>query len=174
MTSNISYKDTLFVWYNLTPIRGEPTFETLHMFINYIKSNTKSVYSNIGGGAHGHLGRMLIDAQYAFISPTIFVYPTHPGLFISPDGTTAQTNFNMRIAHTKRLSLFQEVMGVEQALVKKQIDTVEEAYLVDIRNRATNSTNNTVVDVLNHLKDNYGQLILHKLLEPKDVIKKKI
>ena len=73
MRSNINYKDTLFEQDNLTPIRGEPTSKTLHKLWNKIKANAKSVYSNIGGGAHGHLGLMSTEAQYALISPTTFV-----------------------------------------------------------------------------------------------------
>ena len=63
MTSNINYKDTLFKQSNLAPIRGEPTFETLHNLWNEIKANANFVYSNIGGGAHGDLGLVLTDAQ---------------------------------------------------------------------------------------------------------------
>ena len=59
MMRNINYKDTLFEQANLTPIRGEPTFKTLHKLWNKIKSNAKSVYSNIEGGANGHLGLVL-------------------------------------------------------------------------------------------------------------------
>ena len=62
MTSNINYKDTLFERSNLTPIRGKPTSETLHKLQNEIKANAKSVYSNLRGGAHGHLGLVLTDA----------------------------------------------------------------------------------------------------------------
>ena len=70
----------------------------------------------------------------------------------------------MRIAHTKRVRLFQEVTEVEQALVQKIVDTVREAYLTDIRNRTTNSINDTVADVLSHPQYKYGQLMPHELL----------
>ena len=73
MTSNINYKDTLFERANLTPICGKPTFETLHKLWNKIKANTKSIYSNLGGRAHGHLSLVLNDAQYALTSTTPFV-----------------------------------------------------------------------------------------------------
>ena len=63
MTNNINYKDTLFEWSNLTPICGEPTFETLHKLRNEIKANAKSVYSNLGGGAHVQIGLVITDAQ---------------------------------------------------------------------------------------------------------------
>ena len=159
MASNINYKGTLFVQSNLTPIRGEPTFETLHNIRNEIKANAKSVYSNIGGGAHGQLGLVLTEVQCALIFPTHFVYPTHLGPFIIPDGTTAHANSNIQIVHTEEVRLFHEATGVEQALVQQIVGTVEEEYLVDIRNRTTKSINVTVEGALIHLQDNYGQLM---------------
>ena len=73
MMRNIDLKDTLFDRANLTPIRGEPTFETIHKLWNEIKANVKAVYSNIGGGAHGQISLVLTEAQYTLISPTTFV-----------------------------------------------------------------------------------------------------
>ena len=52
------------------------------------------------------------------------------------------------------------------------LTTVEEAYLAGIRNKTTNSTNNTVADVLTHLQETYRQLITQELLESKDIVKK--
>ena len=112
MKRNINYKDTLFERANLTPICGEPTFETLHKLRNEIKLNSKAVYSNLGGGEHGHIGLVLTDVQYSLITPTPLVYPTHPGHLIIPDGTTAHANSNMWIAHTKECRLFLELIGV--------------------------------------------------------------
>ena len=71
----------------------------------------------------------------------------------------------MRITNTKEVRIFREVMVVEQALIQKIIVTVEDTYLADIRNRTTNSINDTVENVLTHLQDNYGKLMPHKLLE---------
>ena len=118
---NINYKDTLFDRSNLTPIRGGPTFETIHKLQNYIKANAKSVYSNLVGGSHGHLGLVITYSQYTLISPTPFVYPTHLGSLIILYGTTTHANSNRRIVHTKEVRLFHEVTGVEQALVKKYL-----------------------------------------------------
>ena len=42
ITININYKDTLFEWANITPIRGESTFETLRTLRNDIIENVKS------------------------------------------------------------------------------------------------------------------------------------
>ena len=62
-------------------------------------------------------------------------------------------------------------MGMQQALVQKNVSTVEEAYLADIGNSTTNSIKNTMADVLNHLQENYRQLMPHKLLKRKYIVK---
>ena len=79
MARSINYKENLFERANLTPIHGKQTFKTLHKLRNEIKANAKSVYSNIGGGAHVHLGLVLTDAQCALISPTPFSLTDTPG-----------------------------------------------------------------------------------------------
>ena len=99
---------------------------------------------------------MLTDAQYVLISLTTFVYPTHPGLLIIPDGNTAHTNSNMRIAHTEEVRLVCEVTGVEKALVHQIAGTAEEEYLADIHNRNKNAINDTVEGILTYLQGNYG------------------
>ena len=174
MTRNINYKDTLFEQDDLTPIHGKPNFKTFHKLQNNIKANAKSDYSNLGKGAHVHLGLVLNDVQYAHILTAPSIYLTRPGQLIIPDGTTAHASSNMRIAHTNKVCLFRLVTGVEQALVQKYFATVEENYLADIRNRTTNSINDIAAVMMNHLQDIYGQLMLHDLLKRKNAVKKTI
>ena len=81
---------------------------------------------------------------------------------------------NTRITHTKEVCLFCEMKKFKQALIQHIIDTVGEEYLVDIPNYMTNPINNTVVDILNHLQENYNQVIPHELLERKDIVKNKM
>ena len=64
--------------------------------------------------------------------------------------------------------------GVDKSPVQQIVATVKESYLVDIRNRTTNYINDTVVGVLTHLQENYVQVIPRKLLDCKDIIKKRI
>ena len=63
MRININYKDTLFERANFTPISGKPTFKTIHKLWNEIKEKAKTIYSNLGEGAHVHLILVLTDAQ---------------------------------------------------------------------------------------------------------------
>ena len=62
--------------------------------------------------------------------------------------------------------------GVEQAFMQKMVATVKEAHLADICTWATNSIHDTMAEVLNHLQDNYGQLMTHEIIERKDTVKK--
>ena len=172
MERYINYRDNIFKRAILTPICGESPFKTLHKLQNEIKGNTKSVYSNIRGGYHGHLGLVLTYLQYSLISNRPFVYSTCPGTLIITVGTTSHMKSNMCITHTKEVRLFCEVTRFEQALVQHIVSTNEEDYLAYIYNQTTNLINNTVSDVLTHMKDNYKHIILRELLNHDDVIKK--
>ena len=49
---------------------------------------------------------------------------------------------------------------------------MDEAYLVDIRDRTKKSIKIPVSDLLTHLQDTYEQLIPHELLEREDAAKR--
>ena len=95
MTCIINYKETIFERANLTPICVKPTFEALHKLWKVIKANAKAVYSNIGGGAHVHLGLVITEFQFILISPTSFLNHTHPGPLIIQNNTTVHANSNI-------------------------------------------------------------------------------
>ena len=80
---------------------------------------------------------------------------------------------NMQIAHTKEVRLFYKVTGVYQDLIQHIIASVEEDYLADIRNCTMDSINDTVTNILTHLQDNCSQLMPHRPLERKDIVKEK-
>ena len=67
MASMVNYRDTHFKRANLTPIRGEHTYETVHKLWNKVRANACSVYSHLGGGTHGHLSLVLTSAHYSDI-----------------------------------------------------------------------------------------------------------
>ena len=72
MTStNIDYTSTYFEHPKLSKICGQPDYEGLKTLKNEIKANLASVTSDLGGGAHGHLGLGLTITKYARIVPYI-------------------------------------------------------------------------------------------------------
>ena len=72
-TSSTNYRENVFRHQDLTRIQGEPTFSSLRILARELKANAKSVFSNLGGAQHGHLGLVLTPAQYAVINATAFV-----------------------------------------------------------------------------------------------------
>ena len=89
----------------------------LHNLQKKMKANAKYVYSNIGGGAHGHINIVLTEYHHEIISNAPFVYTSHLGELIITDSTTAHNNSTMRINNTKAVHIFRGVMGLEQDLI---------------------------------------------------------
>ena len=107
MASTVNYRDTHFERDHLTPIRGEPTYDTFHKLWNKVKANARSVYSNISGGTHGHLGLFLTTAQYAAISTTVFTCPDHPGPLAILSAATFVQRSTLRDAHIEYPECFE-------------------------------------------------------------------
>ena len=106
MASTVNYRDTHFERAHLTHIRGEPTYDTVHKLWNKVKANARSVYYNLGGGTHGHLGLVLTTAQYAAISTINFTRPGHPVPLAIPSAATVVQRSTLRDAHIKDLRVF--------------------------------------------------------------------
>jgi hypothetical protein len=74
----------------LTKIDNEPTFQDIQVTARLLNANAFSVPSMAGGGAHGHLGIIMTQVEYAAISASPWVDPYNPNTtpFIPP-GTNA-------------------------------------------------------------------------------------
>ena len=53
--------------------------------------------SNLGGGAHGHLGLVVTPAEYVLVSAVPYGRPVHPGPLVLPSGTGV-TNLQREIS----------------------------------------------------------------------------
>jgi hypothetical protein len=81
----VNYRDNLFVKPDLTRIPGQPDYESLYLLNTDLRANAFSVHSNIGGGAYGHLGLVMTDAQYHIVTPVPYQRPEHPGILTIPN-----------------------------------------------------------------------------------------
>jgi hypothetical protein len=72
----------------LPKIDHEPTFEDIQVTTRLM--NAISIPLMSGGGAHGHLGIIITQVEYATISPSPWVDPFNPNAVpIIPPGTNA-------------------------------------------------------------------------------------
>ena len=54
-SSSINVKELYFEFQELTPVHGEPIFETLQNLLAQLKANASSVPTSLGGGGHGFI-----------------------------------------------------------------------------------------------------------------------
>ena len=101
----------------LTKIQGEPTADSLIVLRRELKANASSVYSNIGGGTHGHLFLVITPAQFNLLSNAAFVIPLHPGPLTIPISTNAAISVVIKDQYNEQLRLFREINRVEKELI---------------------------------------------------------
>ena len=165
ITSSVNYRETHFKFPTLTPICGEPTADTLILLRKQLKSNAKSVPSNLGGGNFGHLGLVIPPNRYNLISNAPFIRPNHPGPLVIPPGTAQHAASTMRDLHAEQMRVFKEVNVVDQALIQQINQAVEHDFLSALSDRTTNSINMPVYDVLYYLGNTYGNVTEEMLQE---------
>ena len=132
---HIDYITTVFEHSVLTKIAGEPTCQSLCKIKRECAANATLVHSNLGGGAHGLLGLVLLPTEYALASQTPFICLIHPGALVLPAGQGV-TNLQRKMAcdaHNEAIRVFTEVNMVKKALIKQVSAALPELYLQQFR-----------------------------------------
>jgi hypothetical protein len=111
----------------LPTVQGEPDYHTIHAIRKLLQANARSIDSNLGGGALGHLGLIVSVAAYAIVAPThLWTNPESPGRGPTEiEGDTAAQLSAERHRWEEAVTTVRTWSTVEQAL-KKQIITVFE------------------------------------------------
>ena len=112
----IDYATTNFKYPVLTKIHGPPTYKTLTSNLKKeLQSNAQSVGSNLGGGAHGHLGLVLTPTENQAISNVPYTMPQFPGPLAVPRNADAAEAVRRGNAHDERIRAFKEVHDLKNA-----------------------------------------------------------
>ena len=155
-TANIDYINTSFEFTTLTKIHDVPTYELLKKIKNELKTNATKVQCDLGGGAHGHLGLLLSDAEYTALTTTTYARPTHPGTFTPGSGDTNYQITVKREDHKEKIRLYRECNAVEQALLKQLTEALPVLYLCSYRDTVSNKITTPIRDILSDLMTTYG------------------
>ena len=143
----------------LTPIAGEPTYQTLKALKDQLKANAASIPTTLGGGNHGYLGLILSPAAYATISPTAFVEPAYPGQHPTiPAGTNAANTSTIIRQHTEDTRQWREFKNVSTALKNQLLRAVDDIYVRALRDQHVGYMNQSIRNLLTHLFNNYGNI----------------
>jgi hypothetical protein len=101
----------------LPKIDNEPTFEDIQITTRLLNSNEISIPSMAGGGAHGHLGIIMSQVEYAAVSASPWLEPFNPNAIpIIPPGTNAVDAAQLARIHAECLRIYTNHINVDQAL----------------------------------------------------------
>ena len=156
--TNIEYINTYFKYQTLTRIHGQPGHLCLKIIKDKMKANVSSVTSDLGRGVNGHIGLMLTQPKYAFVSTTDYVRPVHPCLLVIPPATSQHESTRLRENHKEAIRLYREVIAIEQCLTKQLGQALLEFYLRGSRNINTNTITINIPTLLEHLFTTYRSI----------------
>ena len=128
-----------------------------------LSANATTVTSNLGGGAHGHLGLVLTPTEYANVSVVPYVRPPHVVPLVIDPGTAQHEATRLRLEHKDSVRLYRETIDVEKALLKQLVAAIEPKYLKAFCNNVTNAIESSLVDVLQQLFTKYGEVVADNL-----------
>jgi len=153
-----NYRETIFEYPDLSPIHGEPIYESLRTLVNQLKANARSVHTTLGGGQHGHLGLVLSPQQYSLLSPHPYLRPQRPPPLVIPAYQLPHVVQTEQARHTEAVRLFNECNNVERALRQQIVKAVDDSYLTALRNRQTNTIDVSIPVILDYLFSNNGRV----------------
>ena len=146
-------------WKQPTKIHGRPTFLQLRKLEKELTANASKVQSELGGGAHGHLGMIKSAAQYTAIAPgTPYVFPPQPPQLAIPQNTSQHQIFTMQQQHFLETEKYRSAVEVRKALGEHLQDAIDSEYMAEFVNEDTNMVNQEIHTVLETLYRRYGKV----------------
>jgi hypothetical protein len=141
----------------LPKIYNEPTFEDIQVTTRLLNTNAISVPSMAGGGAHGHLGIVMTQVEYAAISATPWVAHFNPGAIpITPVGTNAVGAAQIARMHDEFSRIYTHMINVDQAPNRIVIEAYDNMYTYQLEDYLFQYANRPALEVIIHLKQTYG------------------
>jgi hypothetical protein len=136
---------------------NEPTFEDVQVTTRLLNANSISIPSTAGGGAHGHLGIIMTQVEYAVISASPWVEAINPNAIpIIPPGTNAVDAAQLARMHAECRRIYTNRINVDQALKKLTLEAYDNMYTSQLEDYLLQYANRSALEILMHLKQTYG------------------
>ncbi len=140
-------------------INDEPDYATISNMIQLMYGNAASLSTSLGGGQHGHVGLIMTPILYATLSADPYTNPADPGPTPNiPNNATATTRENRLLNHTEARRIYDNHQNMDDALKAQVIDTINDTYLCELRNKYTGYLGVSTRDLFDHLLDRYGKI----------------
>lgn len=167
-----NYRQEFFEYTDLTPVIGQPNFESLNKLKNELKSNAQSVPCVLGGGNHGFLGLVLSQAEYQAIVPGAnFVPEPHPGNLVIPAGTSNVQARVLESNYNNQMKLHDQCVAIEKALKQQISKAIHKDWLDPLRNPVTNAIDHNIPHILAFLFNAHGDVSATAVARREDELK---
>ena len=168
----INYREVYFRHGNLTKINGNPTYENIQQLYKEIKANAASVPTTLGGGNHGHLGLVQDNTTYARISPNApYQRPALPAALPPPaPGMTQHQIAERQRLYDLDVATFHEVTHIERTLLNQIGEALNDTVLAAKINDDTGVVEGTVVEIVQYLFQEFGNITDQQLAEAKNKV----
>jgi hypothetical protein len=144
---------------HISPIVGQPTYETIKALHLKLNENVVKVHSNLGNGSLGYLGVTVEPAIYNTLSAQPFIPPPNPGAApIFPDGAQGPQIANIREVFTEQTTAFNKYMAVCNAVAAIIVEVIDPMYLATLRLPYIGLGTRTPMELLTHLYTNYAKI----------------
>ncbi|GAX14227.1 hypothetical protein FisN_1Hu418 [Fistulifera solaris] len=143
----------------LDVIPGRPTSYTLRILKRQVYANAGAIRSVRGGGAHGHLGVAMPDAEYFALTNQHFIPPPNPGL--PPVPQQGDTNYVLtatRQAYDAAVAEFNTYTALIATLRAQILAAVEPIYREELLDPLHEYNLVSICDFLAFLDNQYGQM----------------
>jgi hypothetical protein len=122
--------------------------------VQLLYGNAASLSTTLGGRQHGHIGLIMTPILYATLSNTPYTNPADPGTTpnYAPAGvreTTAQREAHQS-QHKEAQRIYENHQNMHDALKSQVIDTINDTYLCELRNKYTGYLGVSTRDLFDH------------------------
>ena len=149
---------SMFPYQSLTKIHGKPMFMGIRKIDKELTANAASIPSDLGGGAHGHLGLVKSAADYAKVSPTAYTIPTLPPPMTIPHGVAHHEAFRIQQEHMASTKKFHDVQTLQKLLLQQLQAAIDREWLQEYFDPITFTITQPIAQVLKQLYRKYGKV----------------
>jgi hypothetical protein len=150
----------------LPKIDNESTFEDIQITTHLLNVNAISIPSMAGGGAHGHIGIIMSQVEYAAVSASPLVEPFNPNdIPIIPPGTNAMDASQLARMYAECRHIYTSRINVYQSLNKLILEAYDNMYTSQLEDYFLQYANRSALEILMHFKQTYGVINPTQLAE---------
>ena len=159
MTSSTDKIVESFPYPTISPIIGQPGYDTIAEVHLQLNANAASVQSHLGDGALGLLYLTVTPAVYNTLSLVEFIPPPNPGADPTiPQGSTGPQIADIRLQFTNATKLYRQYDTTDKALKQLLLGAVDDMFVRSLRNRHIGYANVTTLALLTHLYTVYAKI----------------